>query len=157
MSSSNAQSSEGDVAEIQQASRTQRCHPDGIQFSDKYWLGFQLSLILKRRHVYVSDAATRLPGPPSKHHCTSLVLGHEGLSSLHQQMPQMQANGRVCVRCGHTNIYWIPCRCERPTRSSRRLRHIREMEDAAAREALPLPLVAPNIVEWHNPGWNPGV
>ena len=150
MSSSNAQSSTGVTADILQVSRTQRCHPDGIQFSDKYWLGFQLSLILKRRQVYV---LMRLRGYPDR--AANIIAQHWCLgmrNCLHFISRCPRCNGRVCLRCGHTKIYWIPCKCERPTRSSRRQRHIRDLEDEAVRQALPTPVIAPNIVEWQNPG-----
>lgn len=146
----NALPSEGASADVEQMSRTQRCHPDGIQFSDKYWMGFQLSLILRRRQVYM---LMRLLGYPDR--ASNVIAQHWywGMRfCLHFIGRCPRCNGRVCQRCGHTSVYWIPCRCARPTRSSRRLRGIRDREDAAYREALPLPLIAPNVVEWNNPG-----
>ena len=63
MSSSENQSSTGVTAHTLQVARTQHCHPDGIQFSGKYWVGFQVSLILKRRQVYM---LMRLHGYPDR-------------------------------------------------------------------------------------------
>ena len=63
MATSEAQSSTGVTTHTLLVAKTQRCHPDGIQFSDKYWLGFQLSLMLKRRQVYV---LMRLQGYPDR-------------------------------------------------------------------------------------------
>ena len=148
--SSGAQSSSGVTADILQVSRTQRCHPDGIQFSDKYWLGFQLSLILKRRQVCMLMRLRGYPDRASNVIAQHLYLGMRDCLHFISRCPK--CNGRLCQRCGHTNNYWIPCRCERPTRSSRRQRSIRDQEDAAFREALSLPVVAPNVVEWRNPG-----
>ena len=150
MSSSGAQSSAGVTEHTLQVARTQRCHPDGIQFSDKYWVGFQLSLILKRRQVYM---LMRLQGYPDR--ASNVIAQHWYLGMrdcLHFMSKCPRCNGRLCQRCGHTSIYWIPCRCVRPTRSSRRQRGIRDQEDAAFRDALPLPMVAPNVVEWQYPG-----